>query len=90
MKLLDYAKRPVVAAILGAILGLIIGLIWAWEIQPVEWTNVPPTQMGATYQEQYLRMAIDSYQVNPDSCTGPPAFPGTGPGRGSDFDDHPE
>jgi hypothetical protein len=67
MKLLDYAKRPVVAAILGGVLGLIIGLIWAWVIQPVQWKDVPPSQMGTTYQEQYLRMAIDSYRVNPDN-----------------------
>ena len=68
MKLLDYAKRPLVAAALGAILGLFIGLIWAYEIQPVQWKDVPPSWMGATYQEQYLRMAIDSYHVNPDSA----------------------
>jgi hypothetical protein len=55
-----------VAAILAGVVGLIIGLIWAWGIQPVQWKNVPPVQLGTTYQEQYLRMAIDSYQVKPD------------------------
>jgi hypothetical protein len=79
MKLLDYAKKPVVAAALGGILGLIIGLIWAWAVQPVVWTNVPPTQLGATYQEQYLRMAIDSYKVNPDSALALQRFQALGP-----------
>ena len=79
MKLLDYAKRPVVAAVLGAILGLIVGLIWAWGIQPVVWTNVPPTQLGATYQEQYLRMAIDSFKVNPDATLALQRFEALGP-----------
>ena len=68
MKLLDYLKRPAVAAAVAAIVGLIVGLIWAWGIQPVQWTNVPPTQLGVTYQEEYLRMAIDSYSVHPDNA----------------------
>jgi hypothetical protein len=79
MKLLDYAKKPVVAVVLGGILGLIIGLIWAWIVQPVVWKNVPPSQMGATYQEQYLRMAIDSYHVNPDSSLAIQRFESLGP-----------
>ena len=65
-KILEYLKKPLVAAVLAGFLGLIVGLVWAWGIQPVQWTNVPPVQLGATYQEQYLRMAIDSYQVKPD------------------------
>lgn len=68
MKLLDYLKRPAVAAIVGALIGLILGLIWAWMVQPVVWKDVPPTQLGAAYQEQYLRMAIDSYSVHPDNA----------------------
>ena len=79
MKLLDYAKRPVIAVALGGILGIIIGLIWAWVVQPVVWTNVPPSQMGASYQEQYLRMAIDSYHVNPDTAVALQRFEALGP-----------
>jgi len=79
MKLLDYAKKPLVAAVLGAILGLIIGLIWAYEIQPIQWKDVPPSWMGNTYQEQYLRMAIDSYHVNPDNALALQRFQSLGP-----------
>ena len=68
MKILDYLKKPWVAATLGALAGLIIGLIYAYLIDPVKWTNVPPTQLGSAYQEQYLRMAIDSYSVHPDNA----------------------
>jgi hypothetical protein len=66
MKLLDYLKKPAVAAVFGGVIGLILGLIWAWGIQPVKWTNVPPAQMGTVYQEDYLRTAIDSYSLHPD------------------------
>jgi hypothetical protein len=67
MKILESLKKPAVAAIAGAILGIALGLVWAWVIQPVQWTNVPPEQWGSFYQEQYLRMAIDSYRVNTDN-----------------------
>jgi hypothetical protein len=79
MKLLDYAKRPVIAAILAGILGLAVGLIWAWIIQPVVWKDVPPSLLGATYQEQYLRMAIDSYHVTPDSALALQRYEALGP-----------
>jgi hypothetical protein len=67
MKLLDYLKKPVIAAVVAGVIGLVLGLVWAWMIQPVVWKNVPPTQLGTTYQEDYLRSAIDSYSVHPDT-----------------------
>lgn len=62
----DFLKKPAVAALLGLIVGLILGLLWAWQIDPVEWTDVPPALMAPFYQEQYLRMAVDSYRVDPN------------------------
>jgi hypothetical protein len=64
MKILDVLKKPVIAALVGAIVGLIAGLLWAWQIDPVVWKDVPPSQMGSIYQEHYLRMAVDSYRVD--------------------------
>jgi hypothetical protein len=79
MKTLDYLKKPVVAALLGGVLGLILGLIWAWLVQPIVWKDVPPAQMGTYYQEQYLRMAIDSYRVNPDDALALQRYQALGP-----------
>jgi hypothetical protein len=67
MKIKDYLRKPAVAAVFGALIGLVLGLIWAWMIQPVVWTDVPPVQMGTTYQEDYMRMAVDSYTLHPDN-----------------------
>jgi hypothetical protein len=66
MRIVEYLKKPAVAALVGAILGLIVGLTWAWVFQPVQYTDVPPEQWGNYYREQYMRMAIDSYSVNND------------------------
>jgi hypothetical protein len=74
MKLPDFLKRPVVVGLVGVLVGLIVGLIWAWMIQPVVWTDVPPTQLGAAYQEHYLRMAIDSYQLKADDTVAMDRF----------------
>jgi hypothetical protein len=78
MKLFDYLKKPAVAAVLGGVLGLVVGLIWAWGIAPVQWKDVPPTQLGSTYQEEFLRMAIDSYTVHPDEALASNRFKSLG------------
>ncbi|HTX90668.1 MAG TPA: hypothetical protein VMC09_05560 [Anaerolineales bacterium] len=74
----DFLKKPVVAGLIGAVIGLIVGLIWAWVIQPVEWTNLPPASLDPSYQEQYVRMAIDSYRVDPNDALAKARFQGLG------------
>jgi hypothetical protein len=59
-----YVKKPAVAATLGAIAGLIVGLLIGWVFWPVQWTNATPEVLRADLQDDYLRMAIDSFRVN--------------------------
>lgn len=59
-------KRPAVAAVLGVIGGLALGLTIGWALWPVEWTNTTPELLRPDLQEDYLRMAIDSFRVNGD------------------------
>ncbi len=75
-------KRPAIAALTGGIIGLALGLVWAWLIQPVEWKDASPALLHPAYQEEYLRMAIDSYSVHRDTATAQrryQALGGTGP-----------
>jgi hypothetical protein len=44
--------------------GLVLGLIWAWVIDPVDFVDATPAYLRADLQEDYLRMAIDSFRVN--------------------------
>ncbi len=60
----DMLKRPAVIGILALIVGIIIGLGYAWGIDPVQWTDQPMNNTRPDLQEQYLRMAIDSFRVN--------------------------
>ncbi len=48
------------------VIGLALGVFYAWVIDPVEWVNATPAHLRADLQEDYLRMAIDSYTVNRD------------------------
>ncbi|KAF0107356.1 MAG: hypothetical protein FD146_1834 [Anaerolineaceae bacterium] len=63
-KVTDVLKKPVLSGVLAGIAGIILGLFWAWMVQPVQWINADPSFLSADYQADYLRMAIDSYQVN--------------------------
>jgi hypothetical protein len=59
-------KKPAALALLSAVAGLILGLVFAWKISPlqIEYSEVDPSLLQQSYQEDYLRMAIDSYGAN--------------------------
>jgi hypothetical protein len=57
-------KNPRMTLIVGVVLGLLLGLIVGWGIWPVQWTDAAPQVLRADLQEDYMRMAIDSYRAN--------------------------
>ena len=57
-------KNPRVALILGVVLGLFLGLIVGWGLWPATYTDTTPELLEQTIQDDYLRMAIDSYRTN--------------------------
>ncbi|MDL1912849.1 hypothetical protein FBQ81_19505 [Chloroflexi bacterium CFX6] len=63
-------KNSRVTLILGVALGLAMGLIVAWGIWPVQWTDGTPEVLRADLQEDYLRMAAETYARtnNPDEA----------------------
>jgi hypothetical protein len=68
MKILDYLKKPAMAAGLGFVLGLFVGLVvLGWGVWPVQWTNADPTNMRSDLQDTYLRMAVDSFVLTPEN-----------------------
>ncbi len=46
--------------------GLVIGLTWAYIVAPTEFVNATPSYLREDLQEDYMRMTIDSYRLNPD------------------------
>lgn len=57
-------KKPILLALLVGLLGVIIGIPLGWATVRV--VNTTPAVMRSDLQEDYLRMAIDSFRVNRD------------------------
>ncbi len=57
-------KKPLVVGAVALILGIVIGIPIGWNTVKV--VNTTPDVLRSDLQEDYLRMAIDSYGVNQD------------------------
>jgi hypothetical protein len=69
MKILDFFKKPLIAALLAFIAGLVIGLVGlGWGLWPLEWKDADPSFLNADSATDYVRMAVDSYRVNTDEA----------------------
>ncbi len=67
-KLLDIFKKPLWAGVAGLVIGLIIGLpILGWGLWPVKWYDAAPSHLRADLQEDYMRMAVESYILDGDA-----------------------
>ncbi|MDO8753222.1 MAG: hypothetical protein Q7J80_04945 [Anaerolineales bacterium] len=44
--------------------GLLLGLLIGWVVAPVKFVDATPAYLRADLQEDYLRMAIDSFRLN--------------------------
>jgi hypothetical protein len=68
-------NKPVVLAAVSFVVGLIIGLVvLGWGLWPVKWEDAAPSHLHPGFQEDYLRMAIDSYSLRPDSLVAKQRF----------------
>ena len=57
-------KKPLVVGVVALILGILIGIPIGWSTVTV--VNTTPAVLRSDLQEDYLRMAIDSFRVNAD------------------------
>jgi hypothetical protein len=57
-------KNQKVVLVLGVVLGLFLGLIIGWGLWPVKLVDTTPEVLRTDLQEDYLRMAIESYRVD--------------------------
>ncbi len=78
-------KKPLVVGVVALILGIIIGIPIGWNTVVV--TNTTPAVMRYDLQEDYLRMAIDSFRVNPDPNLAVQRWNNLGPAAAPAFSD---
>jgi flagellar basal body-associated protein FliL len=63
----EQTQKPLVIGIVAFVVGLILGLVFlGWWLMPVEWYDASPANLHAGYQEWWMRMAVESYQVDKD------------------------
>ena len=62
--LLELLKKPLIAGVLALIIGLAVGIPVGWKTVTV--VDTTPAVMRSDLQQDYLRMAIDSFRVNRD------------------------
>lgn len=60
--------------------GLALGLLIGWVVAPVEFVDATPAYLRADLQEDYLRMAIDSFRVNSNPDLAVQRWVNLGPG----------
>jgi len=65
--ILESLREPRVLAGAAFVAGLLIGLVaLGWWLFPVQWENASVQELRPDLQEDYLRMAVDSYNLRQD------------------------
>jgi hypothetical protein len=57
----------IIKVVVALIIGLALGLIYGWVIEPVEYTDVPPTILREDYRVDYVLMVAEAYQSDSDA-----------------------
>ncbi|MEN8171316.1 MAG: hypothetical protein ABFS03_00385 [Chloroflexota bacterium] len=72
-------KNPRILALVAFLVGLFIGwIVIGWGLWPLKWVDASPSYLETTWQEDYLRMAIDSYGVKDDDNKAKQRWDGLG------------
>ncbi len=50
----------------GLILGAALGVLYAWMVQPVQYTNTKPASLRADFKDQYRTLIAAAYMANGD------------------------
>ncbi|HUI89094.1 MAG TPA: hypothetical protein VLX61_10260 [Anaerolineales bacterium] len=78
-------KKPLVVGAVALIVGIVLGIFIGWNTVTV--VNTTPAVMRFDLQEDYLRMAIDSFRVNQDPNLAVQRWKNLGPAAAPAFSD---
>ncbi len=55
-------ERPLVSGlVIGIIAGILLGVLYAWQINPVKWTDASPTLLRDDFKSDYVKMTAELY-----------------------------
>jgi hypothetical protein len=52
--------------LIAVLLGIAAGLFYGWVVNPVKYTDTPPSALRADYKADYVLMVAEAYQGNHD------------------------
>src|ERR1700690_3508825 len=78
-------KKPLIVGAVALILGIVIGIPIGWNTVTV--INTTPAVLRSDLQEDYLRMAIDSFRVNQDPNLAVQRWESLGPAAAPAYSD---
>ncbi|MDD2696431.1 MAG: hypothetical protein PHD58_10960, partial [Anaerolineales bacterium] len=50
----------------GLIIGAVLGLLYAWVVQPVQYTNTAPASLRADFKDRYRALIALAYSADGD------------------------
>ena len=62
-----FDKRTAIIIAVALVVGILLGVVYAWVLNPVEWVDGSPEDLREDLRVDYLRMAVDSYELNSDA-----------------------
>jgi hypothetical protein len=60
-------KRTIIIIAIAIVIGILLGVLYAWVLNPVEWVDGTPEDLRNDLRVDYLRMTVDSYELNSDA-----------------------
>ena len=54
-------RRSIIVGVVALVIGFVIGLVYAWQIDPVVWTDAGPQDLGVNARNQYIYNVADLY-----------------------------
>ncbi|MGD2058331.1 MAG: hypothetical protein PVF85_12755 [Anaerolineales bacterium] len=60
-------RRTAIIIGVALVIGILVGVLYAWVLNPVEWVNGTPEDLREDLRADYVRMAVDSYELNSDA-----------------------
>jgi len=63
----EQINKPIIVGVVGLIIGILLGILYGYVLNPIDWVDAPVDLLREDLKEDYLRMAIDSYQLRDDA-----------------------
>lgn len=65
---------PKTGLIIAVVLAFLVGLIWGYGLDPIQYYNGDPSEMGQSWQDEWVRLVADRYTMATQTSVPTPEF----------------